>query len=296
MVLGLYEDVRTGRAPTWSEIRAQALFAERAGFDTVWLPDELLWEPDSWPGPRGWWECIAMTAAVAEATTEITIGTWVLSALHRNPALTAKAASTLDEISGGRMLLGFGAGHSAKQGAAFGFPPDKVVSRYEEALQIVVPLLRGQAVEFDGEHHRAVLTNRPPGPRPDGIPIMLAGHGPRNIGLAVEHGDVWSAYTTKGSSPEHFVEMIQLVDRTCEEQGRDPDTLGKSIGVGVVPAGFEAPEEWGVTDPLTGPPAAIAEKIHEFADLGVTSLELWVWPGGQAAYEATAAVLGEFEK
>jgi alkanesulfonate monooxygenase SsuD/methylene tetrahydromethanopterin reductase-like flavin-dependent oxidoreductase (luciferase family) len=296
LVLGLYEDVATGRAPTWNEIKSQALFAEQVGFDTVWLPDELLWEPESWPGPRGWWECIAMTGAVAEATTEVTIGTWVLSALHRNPALTAKAVSTLDEISAGRILFGFGAGHSAGQGAAFGYPPDKVVGRYEEALEIVVPLLRGESVDFEGEYHRARLTNRPTGPRPATIPIMLGGHGPRTIALAVRHGDVWSAYPTKGSGPDSFAEMIELVDRTCEEQGRDPGTLGKSIGVEVVPEGFEAPTEWGVTDPLSGPPAAIAEKIQEFADLGVTSLELWVWPGGQAAYEAAAAVLQQFEE
>jgi alkanesulfonate monooxygenase SsuD/methylene tetrahydromethanopterin reductase-like flavin-dependent oxidoreductase (luciferase family) len=133
LVLGMYEDVQTGTAPSWAS---------------------------------GWWECVATTSAVAEATSEITIGTWVLSALHRNPALTVKAVSTLDEIAGGRLLFGFGAGHSAKQGAAFGYPPDKVVGRYEEALQIVVPLLRDGKAEFEGHYHRAALTNRPTGPRP----------------------------------------------------------------------------------------------------------------------------------
>jgi alkanesulfonate monooxygenase SsuD/methylene tetrahydromethanopterin reductase-like flavin-dependent oxidoreductase (luciferase family) len=295
LVLGMYEDVHTGTAPSWADMRRQALFAEEVGFDTVWLPDELLWEADSWPGPSGWWECVATTAAVAEATSEITIGTWVLSALHRNPALTAKAVSTLDEIAGGRLLFGFGAGHSAKQGTAFGYPPDKVVGRYEESLQIVVPLLRDGQAEFDGHYHRAALTNRPTGPRPGSIPIMLAGHGPRNIGLAVKYGDVWSAFETKGSRPEHFAEMIELVNRTCEEQGRDPDTLGKSIGVSFVPEGFEAPAEWGITEPLTGSPGAVAEQIQGFADLGVTSLELMVWPAGPAAYEKTAEIIAALE-
>ena len=179
IVLWVIEDVSTGAPMAWSEIRARALWAEEVGFDTIWVPDELLWDADTWPGRRGWWEGVSITAAVAEATSDIAVGTWVLSALHRNPALTAKVVSTLDEISGGRLIFGFGAGHSGEQGKAFGYASDRIVARYEEALQVVVPLLRGEKVDFDGEYHRASLTNRPTGPRTGDLPIMLAGHGPR---------------------------------------------------------------------------------------------------------------------
>lgn len=291
LVLGLIEDVETGIAPSWIEIRRRALWAEKIGFNTIWIPDELLWEADPWPGPRGWWEGVAIAAAAAEATSTVTVGTWVLSALHRNPALTAKVVSTLDEISDGRFVFGFGAGHAGKQGKAFGFPQDRTVGRYEEALQIIVPLLRGETVEFDGAYHSASLGNRPSGPRPAGIPLMLAGHGPRTIGLAVRYGDIWSAFATKGSQPAAFTALLESLDAACEGVGRDPGTIDRSIGVDVVPKGFAAPELLGVTDPLTGSLDEIAARMREFADLGVTSLELMVWPHTAEAIEAAGAVL-----
>jgi len=295
LVLWVIEDVLTGSPIAWSEIRARALWAEDVGFDTIWIPDELLWEADTWPGPRGWWEGVSITAAVAEATSAITVGTWVLSALHRNPALTAKVVSTLDEISGGRLIFGFGAGHSGEQGKAFGYASEKVVARYEEALQVVVPLLRGETVEFDGEYHRASLTNRPTGPRTGDLPIMLAGHGPRNIGLAAKYADTWSAFATTSSQPEAFAEMLQMVDQACQQAGRHPTSIGRSIGVDLVPDGFTAPEALGVTDPLTGSPERIADAVQRFADLGVTSLEFLVSPNEPEALEAAAEVLGQFE-
>ena len=296
------EDVSTGSPIAWSEIRRRALWAEKVGFDTIWIPDELLHRADSWPGPRGWWECVAVTAAVAEATSHITVGTWVLSALHRNPALTAKVVSTLDEISGGRLIFGFGAGHSGKhQGKAFGYPDNKIVGRYEEALQVVVPLLRGETVEFEGEYHQASLANRPTGPRTGELPIMLAGQGPRNIGLAAKYGDMWSGFATTSSQPKAFTEMLQMVDEACEQAGRDPNSIGRSIGISLVPGGFTAPRdeaEWrstaGVTDPITGSPEQIAEAVQGFADLGVTNLELMVSPNEPEALEAAAEVLGQF--
>ena len=138
----------------WNSIRSLASEAEEIGFDTLWLPDELLWKfpPDF--VPMGTWECVAMASAVAAVTESVTVGTWVLSALHRNPGLTVKVAETIDEISNGRFLFGFGAGHSGSQGRAFGYPPDRTVGRYEEALNIIVPLLRGGAATYEGDTTR----------------------------------------------------------------------------------------------------------------------------------------------
>src|SRR5665811_2164513 len=83
--------------PRWVEIRELALRAEAMGVDTVWIPDELLWRQAD-GSIHGWWESVAMTGAVAAATSRVKVGTWILSALHRNPAITAKAVATLDEI------------------------------------------------------------------------------------------------------------------------------------------------------------------------------------------------------
>ncbi len=111
------------------------------GFDTVWIPDELLWRQAD-GSVHGWWESVAMTGAVAAATSRVKVGTWILSALDRNPAITAKAVETLDEISGGRFVSGLGSGHAGKQAHAFGLPEDDVIGRFGEAVEIIVPLLR----------------------------------------------------------------------------------------------------------------------------------------------------------
>jgi alkanesulfonate monooxygenase SsuD/methylene tetrahydromethanopterin reductase-like flavin-dependent oxidoreductase (luciferase family) len=288
----MLEDPPSGTAYSWEGIRARAERAEHMGFDTVWLADELLWKVPSWPGPRGSWECVAMTGAVAASTNRIQVGTWVLSALHRNPGLTAKVAATLDEICGGRFIFGFGAGHAGTQGEAFGYPMDKTVGRYEQALEIIIPLLREGNVSYDGEYHSATdLIHRPEGPRPKEIPIMLAGHGPRNIGLAVKHGDIWSAFATESSLPEAFSHMMDTVNQTCEDQGRDPSTLGRSVGVFVEPTDAHFGEDLGLGVPLTGSPEEIAERIRTFAEMGFTMLELVPLPDTDESAEALGEVL-----
>jgi alkanesulfonate monooxygenase SsuD/methylene tetrahydromethanopterin reductase-like flavin-dependent oxidoreductase (luciferase family) len=292
LVLPTLEDPLRGEASSWEGIRAQAGRAEQMGFDTVWVADELLWKIPAWSGPRGSWECVAMTGAVAASTTRIKVGTWVLSALHRNPGLTAKVVETLDEISGGRFILGFGAGHAGTQGEAFGFPLDKTVGRYEEALEIIIPLLREGNASYEGEYHSASdLIHRPWGPRPNEIPIMLAGHGPRNIGLAVKYGDIWSAFATESSLPEAFSDMMETVNETCEEQGRDPSTLGRSVGVFVEPTDAHIGEDLGFGAPLTGSSQEIATQVRRFAEMGFTMLELVVLPNTDESVERMGEVL-----
>lgn len=268
------ENPKTGVAPRWDDIRNWALLTEQHGYDTFWIPDELVWEGEESGSVAGWWECVALTGAVAAVTSTIDIGSWVLSALHRSPGLTVKAVETLDEISGGRFLFGLGAGHAGRQGAMFGFPPDRTVSRYEDALEIIVPLLRSGEADHAGPYHSAErVPNRPRGPQGSDMRLMLAGHGPRNIGLAVRYGDWWSAYATTSSQPEAFDEMLALVDRTCEEQDRDPASLDRSIGVAVVLPGDE-PDFFAGSDPIVGSTEQIAETLLAFAERGVTGIEL----------------------
>jgi alkanesulfonate monooxygenase SsuD/methylene tetrahydromethanopterin reductase-like flavin-dependent oxidoreductase (luciferase family) len=292
LVLPLMQRPDTGETPTWATIGSLAQRAEQAGFDTVWVADELLWTAASWSGPRGWWECVAMTGAVAATTTTIGIGTWVLSALHRNPGLTAKVAHTLDEVSGGRLLFGLGAGHAGKQGEAFGYPTEKTVSRYAEALEIIVPALRGGTVTFEGDYHQADdLEILPRGPRRGAIPLMLAGHGPRNMRLAARYGDIWSGFATESSHPDWFIPMLQRLDEACEAVGRDPGSIGRSIGVIVEPGDKSTAEEVGWSIPLGGPAAAIAEEIARFAELGLTRVELILWPGTEEDIDTIEEIL-----
>ncbi len=292
-VLPALEDPPTGEKPTWDEIQQLSQRAEDIGLDTLWVPDELYWKIKAWPAPRGFWECVALTSAVAASTSTIKVGTWVLSALHRNPGLTAKVAATLDEISGGRFIFGLGSGHWRVQGKAFGLPEGFTVSRYEEALQIIVPLVRGEEVTFEGEYHSAhELVNAPSGPSGSSMPIMLAGHGPRNVGLAVEHGDIWSAYATDSSLPDAFAERLSLVAESCEKAGRDPATLTKSLGVVVEhPGAGVKSEDVGLGVPIRGDAEDVASVFGELEAAGADMIEVTPFPDAQAGLEFLADVV-----
>src|SRR4051812_4739196 len=206
--------------PRWPDMREIALRAEQLGFDTVWTIDELLWRPRDQP-PSGFWEGVAMAGAVAAVTSRVTVGTWVLSALHRNPALTAKAVETLDEISGGRFLFGLGAGHAGGQAHSFGLPEDKVFGRFDEALQIIVPLLRGGRADFEGQYYAARdLPQAPVGPRPNRIPLMIGGNGPKAQRYAVKHADIWSGFAEQRATVEEMGPKLERLVDICAEEGR----------------------------------------------------------------------------
>lgn len=287
LVLPMLEAPGSGEKAAWETIRTMAQQAEGMGFGTVWIADELLWRVPDWPGARGWWECVSMAGAVAASTSTIGVGTWVLSALHRNPGLTVKIAETLDEISNGRFLFGLGAGHAGDQGATFGYPEDVTVSRYEEALGIIVPALRGETVSRNGDYHRARdLEIRPRGPRPGRIPLMLAAHGPRTMRLAARHADIWSGFATESSLPEWFEPMVGRLDQACADVDRDPGTLERSIGVHVEPTDDHGAEAAGLGIPISGSPAEIAATITGFREIGVTRVELILWPGTVGALDA----------
>ena len=142
-----------GTMVRWREMRELALLAEEAGIDTVWVPDHLLRRGAT--STIGFWECWTLLSALAEATSRVTLGPFMACAGFRNPALLAKMADTLDEVSGGRVILGLGAGVPENDTSwhAFGYATDHVASRYEEALQIVSRLLKEGTVTFQGQYH-----------------------------------------------------------------------------------------------------------------------------------------------
>ncbi|MGH2456908.1 MAG: LLM class flavin-dependent oxidoreductase [Candidatus Limnocylindria bacterium] len=275
----------------WEEIRALALQAEAIGFDTIWAPDELLWRsaPDK---ERGFWDGVAMMGALAAVTSRIKVGSWVMSALHRNPGIVAKCVETLDEISGGRFVFGLGAGHAwPGQATAFGLPEDNIYARYEEALQIIVPLLRGGRADFAGTWHTARdLVQRPMGPRPGAIPIMIGGHGPKSMRHAVQLADIWSCYAEGPSDLTDLGPRIAAFEEACAELGRDPASIGRSAGIEVAPLArtvdADAPE-----GAITGSAQEIADRFRELRAAGFTQLELVVAPQTAAALDALAPVL-----
>ena len=274
--------------PRWPDIQAMAVRADELGFDTIWTPDELLWRSEGRP-PQGFWDGVSMAGAVAAVTSRATVGTWVMSALHRNAGIIAKTVETLDEISGGRFLFGIGAGHVwPGQAHSFGLPEDNIIGRFEEALEVIVPLLRAGRADFEGTWHSARdLLQQPVGPRPGRIPIMIGGNGPRGQRAAVRHADIYSCYIEEHASVEEAAPRLASLAAICAELSRDPATLGRSVGVYVdptLPAGTKPNQ-------LSGSAEEIADSVRTFRDAGFTRLELMFNPGTMAALEALAPVL-----
>ena len=297
-MLPTFEDPQTGDPPRWQHLRELCVTAEEGGFDTVWVSDEFVSNEESWGGARGWWECVSLLAAVAEATSTIGVGTWVLSMLHRNPVLSARVAATLDEVSDGRLTLTLGAGHAA-DGDGSGYPTDHTVSRYEEALQIMLSLLREGEVEFAGDYHRSEGAQlRPAGPRRGGIPVILGGHGPRTMRIAARYGDGWSGYTQGDSRPEAFGDMLAAIDEACDDVGRDPKTLQRSLGIMVDPSGSGSAEAIGFGAAIGGSTDEIVDTFGRFAEVGVTRLELatWPWPTAHDGLQATIPAVQQFSR
>lgn len=273
----------------WRDLRAMALRAEAIGFDTLWIADELLWRAEEGQPHRGAWDGISMAGAAAAATSRIKVGTWVMSALHRNPGIIAKTAETLDEISGGRFVFGLGAGHEwPGQARFFGLPEDRIFARFDEALQIIVPLLRRGHADFEGEFHAARdLPQQPVGPRPNAIPLLIGGNGPKGQRHAALHADIWSGYAEERAHVDELGPRLAALDAICEQVGRDPATIGRGAGLSVnpvLPAGARP-------DVISGEAGQIADALRSFREIGYTQVDLMLGPGTIEAFDAMTPVL-----
>lgn len=274
-------------APRYQEIRARALEAEAQGLDSIWLYDHLLFR--SGDSDVGQWECFTLLAALAEATSRVTLGPLVACTPFRNPALLAKIAVTLDEVSGGRFVLGLGAGWNEPEFHAFGFPFDNRVGRLEEAVQIIGPLLRQGRVDFSGRYERAVdCAMLPRGPRPDGPPLMVAAFKPRMLRLAARYADHLTT-TFDLDSPEPRA----LVEAACAEVGRDPATLqlSHSLWVGFPDLG-PIPDRW--RDSACDSADAAAAALERCAALRLDHVMVDVRPNTSAAQERLAQAVRLF--
>lgn len=274
------------RTPSYKDIRDMAKRAEAAGFDSVWLYDHLLYRTHG-RATIGIWECWTILSALAEATERVELGTLVACNSFRNPPLLAKMAITLDEVSNGRFILGLGAGWNKAEHDAFGVPFDHLVSRFEEALQIIRPLLKEGRVDFKGTYYQAADCEiTPRGPRAGGPPLMVGSFGPRMLRLTARYADMWNtAYLHR---PGSLNEPRAQLQAACADVGRDPATLEVTALValgypdlGDLPNVAEAY--------LTGSEEEIAAAIQDYARMGVTHLMFHVEPYGAEALSRLAA-------
>jgi probable F420-dependent oxidoreductase len=252
----------------YDTIRAVAQQAETDGFDSIWLPDHFFYRNPGEP-TRGIWECWTMLAALAEATRRVEIGTLVTCSSFRNPTILAKMATTVDEVSHGRLILGVGAGWNEPEYQAFGLPFDHRVDRFEEALQILKPLLRQGHVDFEGRYYQARNCEIVPrGPRLEGPPLMVGSEGgPRMLKLTAQYADLWN--TGYMGKPETIAGRLGKIQAACREIGRDPATLGVTALIGLWFPEFQGKKPKFFDHPLTGAVEEIAAAMRGYAELGV---------------------------
>ncbi len=279
MKIGLYirllgQPATQKAPPGWASVRAQALAAESAGFDLVVLEDGLQYDDPS--GPVGVWESVSMVAAVAAVTSKIGVGHAVMNSPYRAPALVAKIATTLDEISGGRYTFGIGLGNTPDDYPRFGIDADPRYSRFAEAIRIIHGLLKTGRSDFEGRFYRAPgaeLVLR--GPHPEGPPIVIAAGKPRALRLVAQYGDEWNWWVAERDDAGLRAAIDEL-ERACAELGRDPATLRRSLDVFSVVAGNAADQadDAGDTLVIQGSPAAVADALLAYGQLGFSEVRI----------------------
>ncbi len=284
------------RETRWAELLDMTRAIEDLGYDSVWLGEHLLYR---WPDrpPRGPWEAWSMLSAIAAVTDRIEFGPLVACTAFHNPAVLAKQASTIDEISGGRLILGLGAGWNETEFRAFGIPFDHRVDRFEEAFTIIRTLLQDGEIDFDGRFYQArdceIL---PHGPRPHGPPLMIGSNGPRMLRIAAPHVQAWNSWFADiGNDPEGIARLRAVVDAACQDVGRDPAEIERTVavlvqfpdGTGRIQGSYaEAPPP-----PLIGPPEVMAARLRAFADAGIGHVQVVIDPITRGSIEAFAPVL-----
>ena len=275
MKIGLMLPLGSDETAGFDDLRAMALAAEEGGLDSVWGADHLIFREDG--ETTGIHESWTVLTAVAAMTSRVEIGPLVLALPFRNPALTAKMAAELDEVSGGRLILGLGCGWHEPEFTAFGYPFDHRVSRFEEGLEILVPLLHGERVTFEDRYHGAVDAELLPRPvRPGGPPILIAGKQPRMLELVARHADQWNAAWYGVPAEAHELrQRLANLGGALETAGRDPATLALTAGIFVAfeDAAADAPER-----AIRGTPDEIAAALAGYAELGMSHLIVHVFP------------------
>ena len=305
LLLPQAEGMRGPGVRGWGAVSDMARVAEDVGFDSLWLVDHLLYLLDGEDEPRGYWEVWSLLSALAAVTTRVELGTLVLAMGWRNPALLAKMADTVEEISNGRLILGLGSGYHRFEYDKFGFPFDYKVSRFEEAIRILHGLLRDGEVDFEGRFHVARECElKPRGPRPGGPPILMGTVKPRMMACMAKYADLWNAYYDDTHNKVDGIRRLQpMVDDACRSEGRDPATLERTVTVLVADASADPwwdklpTDNWvedGPLVPLTGAPDTIAASLLEYVEAGIAHIQICLEPTTTATVEAFAPVLEAF--
>jgi probable F420-dependent oxidoreductase len=290
------------REVRWPELRAIARTAEQAGFDSLWLGDHLLYRYRD-GSTRAPWEVWTTLAALAASTERVTLGPLVAATAFHHPFMLAKLAATVDEVSGGRLVLGLGAGWNDVEFGALGAPFDHRISRFEEAFTIIRTLLADGSIDFEGEYYTARQAELLPRPaRAGGPPLMIGSSGPRMLAAALPHVHAWNAwYADTGNSPAGVPRLRSIVDQACMAAGRDPSDVERTVAVQVrMPGGTgrimgDTSDRMAVT-PLEGSPEVIANGLRAYAAEGIGHVQLVVDPITEASVAGLAPMLEALDR
>ena len=286
VAIDLHATAATSAEVAWPAIRDQVLEAERLGFELVVLPDHLSYRAGGDgdyaldDDPVGVRESTTVAAAIAAVTSRIRIGHSVINAPYRTPAMLAHVAASLASISAGRYSLGIGVGNSFDYDQ-IGVESKLRVARFAECVEIVSKLMRDGHANVVGTHWSAAdadLVLRPGDEqRP---PIVVAAGGPRTMRVAVEFGDAWNGFCPTDPTDTTLAGLIALLERTCDEMGRDPASIDRTADV--------------VVDPLdlAGARNQSIAVLDTLADLGISEVRCYPFAGPSHAsrLEAIAAL------
>jgi len=281
---------------SWQQHLDMARLAEDIGLDSLWLGDHLLYTYPDEPA-RGPWECLTMLSALAASTARIELGPLVLSTSFRNPAMTAKIAETIDEISGGRFILGLGAGWNRSEYDAFGFPYDRRFARFAEAFEIIRSLVRTGQVDFEGEFYSAQECQIVPrGPSAGSMPIMVGSTGEKMLRLTLPHVDLWNIwYADFGNSVDGLRPHLDRLDALCVEVGRDPAEIGRTAAILVTAPGGSTRSSGATRERhasgISGTPEDVATHLLAFRDVGIGHIQIVLDPITPQAIEWLAPAI-----
>ncbi len=286
------------REVRWPEILDLARAIEDLGYDSIWLGEHLLYRFADRPA-RGPWEAWTMLAGLSAVTSRVELGPLVACTNFHNPALLAKQAATIDEISGGRFVLGLGAGWNRTEFEAYGFPYDHRIDRFEEAFTIIRTLLHEGAIDFDGRFYQVRDCELlPRGPRPKGPPLMIGSKGPRMLDITMAHADSWNVwFADTDNDPTGVAPLRDLVDAACVRAGRDPGDVERTVAVHVrMPGGtgrLQGDDAKRTAPALEGTAAEMAQVLRAYAHEGIGHVQLVMDPITRDSIAAFAPVLQE---
>src|SRR6476659_7240921 len=263
-----YGETADGRMTTFAETREYATIAEQSGLDSIWVFDHLLFrfppEPDE--GPHEAWTTLA---ALAPVVPRVELGALVLCSSFRPAGVLAKMAATLDDLSGGRLVLGIGSGWHEPEYDAFGLPFEPRVSAFAEDLEVIARLLRSETVSLEGRfrtYDRAILLP-PPARR---LPILVASKGPRMLRLTATWADAWNT-AWFGRADDRLRTRLADLDEACAATGRDPTSIRRTVGIRLHPPGEGADDTSGTDAGAAG----LADFFDELDALGFADAIVW---------------------